>query len=93
MTHDELWRLDATDQAEAVRTKEISVLELVQSHLRRIAEVNPVTNAVVRNLDDEALHSATLADQRVASGEALGPLHGVPVTVKKPARSVRKVGF
>ncbi|GAB3616455.1 amidase family protein [Okibacterium endophyticum] len=82
MSTDELWRLDATDQATAVREKQVTARELVESHLRRIKQVNPVTNAVVRDLEEEALEAAARADRAVSAGEKLGPLHGVPVTVK-----------
>ncbi len=55
---------------------------VVESHLARIAEVNPAINAVVTVLGDEALAAATDADAAVTAGGPLGPLHGVPFTVK-----------
>lgn len=57
--------------------------EVVEAHLQRIAEVNPKINAIVRVLADEALAGADLADAAVRAGTKLGPLHGVPMTVKK----------
>ena len=50
--------------------------------LRRLEQVNPKINAVVDTLTDEALEAADAADDAVARGEPLGPLHGVPVTIK-----------
>src|SRR5260370_15837647 len=44
--------------------------------------VNPALNAVVRPLHDEALADADRADAAMRRGDVLGPLHGVPVTVK-----------
>lgn len=80
---DELWRLDAIEQAALVRRREVSSRELVQAHLDRIAAVNPSVNAVVRVLADEALAAADAADRAVSQGAALGALHGVPMTVKE----------
>ncbi|MCW5633715.1 MAG: amidase [Rubrivivax sp.] len=78
----QLWQLDATDLAHLVRTGRASAREAVQSCLARLDAVNPAINAVVRRLDDEALAAADAADTARARGEALGPLHGVPVTTK-----------
>ncbi len=79
----ELWRLSAIEQAKAVASKKASSLELVEAHLARIEAVNPALNAIVRLLADEARAGACEADRRLAAGEPLGPLHGVPVTVKE----------
>lgn len=78
----ELWQLDATDLARLIRTGRASAREAVQSCLSRMDAVNPALNAVVRRMDDEALAAADAADAARARGEALGPLHGVPVTTK-----------
>jgi aspartyl-tRNA(Asn)/glutamyl-tRNA(Gln) amidotransferase subunit A len=73
---------DATALAELIATKQVSSREVVQAHLDRIAEVNPKINAIVTLLADYALRAADAADTAVANGAELGPLHGVPVTVK-----------
>jgi len=79
---DELWRWPATALAHAIRTRRIASREAVQACLDRAAAVNPRLNAIVRLLPEEALAAADAADRAVASGEPLGPLHGVPVTTK-----------
>ncbi len=79
----ELWRKGALELAGMIARKEVSSVEVVQAHLDRIDAVNPKLNAVVRRLDDSALDAAASADRAVATGAALGPLHGVPVTVKE----------
>lgn len=79
----DLWRMSATDLAEAIRSREISSQEVVEAHLRRIEEVNPSINAVVVVLGDEALEAAKAADRATASGSNLPPLHGVPFTIKE----------
>jgi amidase len=55
----------------------------VDAHLARIEAVNPALNAVVRVLANEARAEAALADKKLAAGETVGPLHGVPFTVKE----------
>ncbi|MFG2622571.1 amidase [Streptomyces sp. NPDC048507] len=80
---DALWRMPAGAQAEAVRAGEISAAELVDSHLERIAEVNPRVNAITQLMAERARTAAALTDRRRAAGELLGPLAGVPFTVKE----------
>ncbi|WP_331454049.1 amidase [Streptomyces sp. SS162] len=80
---DALWRMPAAEQAEAVRRAEVSAVELVDSHLERIAEVNPRVNAVTRLMAESAREAAARTDRRRAAGEELGPLAGVPFTVKE----------
>jgi aspartyl-tRNA(Asn)/glutamyl-tRNA(Gln) amidotransferase subunit A len=72
---------DATKLAELIRTKEVSPVEVVQAHLDRIAAVNPKINAIV-TLADGALKAAKAAEAAVLAGDEIGPLHGVPFTVK-----------
>ncbi len=68
--------------AAMIRTGRISSTDLVTMHLEQIARVNPTINAVVDLLDDSALAAAKKADSTLARGEACGPLHGVPFSVK-----------
>ena len=78
---DTITQLDATRLAELIANRELSPVEVMQAHLDRIAEVNPKVNAIV-TLADGALDAARKAEAAVKSGAALGPLHGVPFTVK-----------
>jgi amidase len=72
----------AREMAAAVRTKRISARELLELHLARIDEVNGPVNALV-NLDpDRARRQAADADDRLARGEQVGPLHGLPFAFK-----------
>jgi aspartyl-tRNA(Asn)/glutamyl-tRNA(Gln) amidotransferase subunit A len=73
---------DATTLAALIATKQVSSREVVQAHLDRIAAVNPKINAIVTLRADDALRDAAAADEAVASGVELGPLHGVPFTIK-----------
>jgi amidase len=79
----ELWRKSAVELAAMIRDREVSSREVVQAHLDRIEAVNPHLNAIVRLLPDQALAAADAADRAVADGTRLGPLHGVPFTVKE----------
>ena len=79
---DELWRWDAVRTAKAIRTGAISSREAAGSCLARLEAVNPYINAVVDVLADDALAAADAADAALRRGDAPGPLHGVPVTVK-----------
>jgi aspartyl-tRNA(Asn)/glutamyl-tRNA(Gln) amidotransferase subunit A len=72
---------DATKLAELVRTKAVSPVEILQAHLDRISAINPAINAIV-TVADGALEAAKVAEAAVMSGEALGPLHGIPFTAK-----------
>lgn len=79
----DLWRWDAVDLAAAIRVRKVSSREAVESCLSRIDAVNPKLNAVTVVLRDNALKAADAADRAVKEGSALGPLHGVPVTIKE----------
>jgi aspartyl-tRNA(Asn)/glutamyl-tRNA(Gln) amidotransferase subunit A len=78
---DDLIFSDATTLAELIRTKAVSPVEVVQAHLDRIEALNPTINAIV-TLADGALAAAKAAEAAVLAGDEVGPLHGVPFTVK-----------
>jgi len=79
--NNELIYSDATKLAELIRTSEVSPVEVMQAHLDRIEAVNPKVNAIV-TIADDALKSAKEAEAAVQRRDELGPLHGVPFTVK-----------
>src|SRR5450756_617025 len=68
--------------ARAIRTKQVSSLEVVRAHLEHIHTVNPRLNAVVFATGESALKQARAADRRNKRKAVLGPLHGVPFTAK-----------
>jgi amidase len=72
----------ASELAHLIRSRSTTSTDVVAAHLQRIAEVNPKINAVVQLDPDAALAAARSADDAVAHGNPLGPLHGVPFTVK-----------
>jgi amidase len=79
----EIWQHSAIELADLIAKRRLSSLEVVNAHLARIDAVNPALNAVVRVLADDARAAAVSADRRLAAGETVGPLHGVPFTVKE----------
>src|SRR5712672_2325113 len=79
----EIWQLSASELAQRIADRKLSSAEVVDAHLARIEAVNPSLNAVVRVLADDARAAAVLADKKLAAGETIGPLHGVPFTVKE----------
>ena len=82
MAESDLWRWSAADTASAIRAKKISAREAATAALARMDAVNGKLNAVVARFDAEALDAADAADAAQSRGDALGPLHGVPVTIK-----------
>ncbi|MBX3705260.1 MAG: hypothetical protein KF911_01415 [Pseudomonadales bacterium] len=79
---DELWRQTAGTLAHRIAAREVTAREVTEAHLARIDAVNPAINAIPKVLADSARRAADAADRAVATGAALGPLHGVPFTIK-----------
>jgi amidase len=67
--------------ARAMRARQFSALELMEAHLERIERLNPRLNAIV-TLAPDALERAREADEALARGRRVGPLHGIPLTIK-----------
>jgi Asp-tRNA(Asn)/Glu-tRNA(Gln) amidotransferase A subunit family amidase len=78
----ELNFLSAVSMAEQVQRKQLSPVELVESHLNRIEELNPKLNAYVHVDAESARRQARAAEAAVCNGENLGPLHGIPLSIK-----------
>ena len=74
--------LPATEQLAALDAKDVSSAELVELYLSRISTHNPSLNAIVTVDPDAARRAATEADAARSRGDDLGPLHGLPITVK-----------
>jgi Asp-tRNA(Asn)/Glu-tRNA(Gln) amidotransferase A subunit family amidase len=74
--------LSALEMAQRIRTREISPLELAEAHLAQIERLNPVLNAFVHLDPDRLRRDARAAESAVSSGKPLGPLHGVPISIK-----------
>jgi amidase len=83
----QLWEMDACELARLVGARLASCREVVEAHLARIDQVNPAINALAVILGEEARTAADAADAAVGAaarhGESIGPLSGVPMTVKE----------
>lgn len=82
MNEVELCYTPATRLADMIARKEVSPVEVVDAVLRRIEALEPKLNAFATLTADAARDAARQAEREVAQGGALGPLHGVPVTIK-----------
>ena len=72
----------AVELAAAIRAREVSSRELLELYLDRVERLNPPINAVVTLDVERARAAADAADAALARGEDVGPLHGLPVTIK-----------
>lgn len=79
---EQLYYMSATQMAGEIRAGHLSAREVMQAHLARIEAVNPKVNAIVTFHAEQALAAAAAADEAQARGDALGPLHGLPVAHK-----------
>lgn len=80
-THDLPW-LSATETAQAIQTKQVSPVEVVEAYLQRIDRFDPTLHAYITVLRAQALDAARQPERTLMRGEAVGPLFGVPVAVK-----------
>lgn len=79
---DQITSAPAHELAAAIRNKTVTSKEVVQAHIDQIKRVNPAINALVQSTFESAMTQAAAADEAIASREKVGPLHGVPFTVK-----------
>ena len=79
---DELHFKPATELRRLIHSREVSIVELTDMFNRRIEEFNPRLNAYLAVCPDQAMDQAREAQDAVQRGEDLGPLHGIPVSVK-----------
>jgi len=77
-----LWSLTASQISQLITSREVSAVEVTKSALDRLDQVNPSINAVVKEMPDEALAMAKSIDASLSKGESVGPLAGIPVTIK-----------
>ncbi|MEL6967708.1 MAG: amidase [Pseudomonadota bacterium] len=79
----DLWKQSAVDLAELIRSQQVTATEALTSVLGRVAKTNPALNAIVDDCSDEAREEADALDVALRTSGPVGPLHGVPVTVKE----------
>ena len=72
----------ARELARAIQDRKLSSREVMEAHLTQISRVNPKVNAIVSLDEEKALQGAMLADEKLARGENMGALHGLPIAIK-----------
>jgi amidase len=92
MSNSEICFMTATEMVQRIRAKELSCRTLMEAHLNQIEKVNPTVNAIVTRIPNEqALALADAADEALAQGKDVGPLHGLPIAHKDlvPTKGMR----
>lgn len=94
MDNSEICRMSALDMSKAVRARKLSPVEVMDAVLSRIGQLNPGVNAFCTLAAENAREQAVKAEAAVARGDKLGPLHGVPVSIKDLifTRGIRTTG-
>ncbi len=83
MNETDLCFTPATELVDAVRAKKLSAVEIATAILNRAAALEPRLNAFAYLAAEEVMDAAIEADRALAKSEPMGPLHGVPVTIKE----------
>ena len=80
---DEITRISASRLSQAIKSRDISCVEVIQAYLERIHQYNPLYNAIVSLVDDsELLRQAEAADKALFKGEYWGWMHDMPHAIK-----------
>jgi len=87
---EQLWQWSACELVAGIARRKFSCREVMESVVARIRAKNGALNAIVYDCTEEALAEARRADDELAAGQARGPLHGVPVTIKENVDQVGK---
>ena len=78
----EICYMSAAELSPLIQNQELSPVEVIQAHLNRIQETEPVLNSFITLLPEEALAAARRAETDIQAGKSRGPLHGIPVALK-----------
>ena len=82
MSDPELCFLSARELVRRMLAKEVSAREVMAAHIAQVERLNPAVNAIVTFAPEQAMAAAAAADERLARGQAVGSLHGLPVAHK-----------
>ncbi len=91
MPGSEICFMTATELAARIHAKDLSASEVMEAHLDQIERTEPRVNAIVTLMPEKAIEEAHAADERLARGLPVGPLHGLPVAHKDlvPTKGIR----
>ena len=70
-----------------IQDKSISAVELLEAHTKQIEKVNPTVNAIITHVPEMAMETAKEADAKLARGDEVGVLHGLPIAHKDLAET------
>lgn len=82
MSKSDLHYLEAHEVARLIRQREVTSVAVTTALLERIGKLDPTLNSYALVLGESALAQAREADRKLAAGEPIGPLHGLPIAVK-----------
>ncbi|MBW2412186.1 MAG: amidase, partial [Deltaproteobacteria bacterium] len=82
MSQSEICFMTAGELVQKMISGDLSAVEVMKAHLAQIERINPVVNAIVTLLPEQAMEQAKAADEALANGQNPGPLHGLPVAHK-----------
>lgn len=82
MSTSDICFMTATELARRIRARELSARDVMAAHLAQIERVNPTVNAIVTLVPERAMDAARAADEALARGAPVGPLHGLPIAHK-----------
>jgi aspartyl-tRNA(Asn)/glutamyl-tRNA(Gln) amidotransferase subunit A len=82
MSSTDLCYRSAAELSRLIQKKEISPVEVIESHLSRIESVEPTLNSFITLLPEQAMTEARLAEKEIQTGHSCGPLHGIPYALK-----------
>ena len=77
----EIFKLSATEMAQKLRAKDLSAMEIAQATLARIEAVEPQVDAYLTVTAEQALAAAAAVDAKIAAGDEIAPLAGIPVAI------------
>jgi amidase len=91
VSNSDLCFLPAVELGRRIRARELSARDVMTAHLAQIERFNPTVNAIVTLVTEQAMLAAAAADEALAHGEPVGPLHGLPVAHKDlfPTKGIR----
>jgi len=82
MSTDVICFMTATEITDRIHRRDLSCRDVMAAHLDQIERVNPAVNAIITLLPQRAMEGAAAADEALARGEPVGPLHGLPIAHK-----------
>ena len=78
----DIFQSNACELIDFVKSRKISITEMIESHLERIEQLNPELNAIINYNPSQSLDTARILDSKKEKGIEIGPLCGIPIGIK-----------